>query len=364
VRPALTARGIGVLAGAVLADAASWIFGTRELTVIALALLLAPLAALALVTVARRTPTELTRHLPARSFAGAPLAVFVELAPVPSLVSLSLVERCAGLGDPVALLERRDGRLAGDWRVDRVRRGRYALAPELVLEDPFGLVRARLPLVRPGLVRVEPELATLDTPHGSPVAGRGDARRARVASAGEELAGVRDHEVGESLRRVHWGTSARRGRLTVRELEERARGELAILLDGAAGGSGEAFERAVQVAGSLALHALRAGIVVSFTCTGRVPVRIDVRASGLTPELVDALCSVEADGARPLAGLLPAGPGTLLCVVTCDASPELAARVRALRDRRRAVSLVVVRPEDDLAVHLAALTRAGVAGAA
>ena len=120
----------------------------------------------------------------------------------------------------------------------------------------------------------------------------------------------------------------------------------------------------MRVAGSLAVQALRRGVGVSFSCTGRVPLRIDVRASGPTAGLTDLLCSVEADGPRPLAELLPAGPGAPLCIVTCDDSAVLADRVRTIGERRRAVSLAVVRAGDDPAVHLAALTRIGVAGAA
>ena len=278
-----TARGIVVLAGAALAYAASWTFGTRELAILALGLLLTALAALALVVVARRGPSELSRRLPARSSAGEPLEAAIVLEPAPPFVAASLVDASPGLGDPVASLERGRRLLTGPLARRRATRGRYALAPALVLEDPFGLVRARVPLARPGLVRVEPQLVSLAGPRAS-VRRRGDARRTRAAT-GEELAGVRDHEVGEPLRRVHWGTSARRGRLTVRELEERARGELAIVLDGASAGAGDAFELAVRVAGSLAQEALRAGIAVSFSCTGRVAGAARARAARAMPEL-------------------------------------------------------------------------------
>ena len=49
----------------------------------------------------------------------------------------------------------------------------------------------------------------------------------REASAGS----VREYERGESLRKVHWPTTARRGQLMVKELEDSPRDEIAVVLD-------------------------------------------------------------------------------------------------------------------------------------
>jgi uncharacterized protein (DUF58 family) len=396
VRP--TGRGALVLAGAVIAYLAGWAFGTHELAALALALALAVPVAVVTVSRARRVEVRLVRQLPARTTEGHPVEASILVEPALRLVSAAIVERCAGLGDPTARLRHVPGGLVGHWTVDRPERGRYRLAPELVLEDALGLVRSRIPLDAAGLLRVEPQLVELGAQRSRPLALRDGTRHALRASVGDELAGVRDHEVGESLRRVHWRTTARRGRLTVREVEDHPREELLVLLDATSPGPGAAarspaFECAVRAAGSLAVHAARSGIALSFESRGRHPVRVEVTPGASISGLLDALCSVESDGASPLAPLLTRSIGSRLCVVTSDLGPAVVERLRALQARRRPVAVVaidaaswagdggvldasaavlartgievvVVGRDDDLAERLAPLAAKGVAGAA
>jgi uncharacterized protein (DUF58 family) len=385
-----TGRGLVVLTGAAVAYLAGWVFGTRELAALGVVLALALLLALVTVGRASRWSFELERRLPARAVAGQPIVASLTVAPVSPLVAATVVERCERLGDPTAVLWRSGRAMCGEWRVAEPPRGRYRLAPELVLEDAFGLARARRPLARTGLVRVEPQLVELASPGARARRERDGARPAVPSASGEGIAGVRDHEVGESLRRVHWRTSARRGRLTVREPEEPPRAELAIVLDAAARSTvADAFERAVSAAGSLAVQAVRAGAAVTFESTDRHATRLDVRSTSSRGALIDALCAVEPDGELPIASLLARVPGSRLLLVSSDLEPELVERVRALRGRRRSISIiaivgapsvsfdpavaeltragvevVVVRHGDDLARRLALLTGGGVAGAA
>jgi uncharacterized protein (DUF58 family) len=51
------------------------------------------------------------------------------------------------------------------------------------------------------------------------------------AGHGTDLYGVREYRSGDSLRRIHWKTSARRGELVVREFEPPGLKVLALLLD-------------------------------------------------------------------------------------------------------------------------------------
>src|SRR5205823_10992472 len=72
---------------------------------------------------------------------------------------------------------------------------------------------------------------------------------------GYDLHSVREHAEGESLRAVHWRSTARRGRLMVKELEDAPRDEIAVLLDADERAAvGETFDVAVRAAGSI-LHA-------------------------------------------------------------------------------------------------------------
>jgi uncharacterized protein (DUF58 family) len=389
-----TGRGLVVLAGAAVAYLVGWLFGTRELAALAIALALALPLALIVVSRAARAPFELARHLPPRAIAGRPIVASLTVEPGSPLVAATVVERCERLGNPSVALARTEHILLGEWNVADPPRGRYQLFPELVLEDALGLARARLPLAQTGLLRVEPRLVELAAPRARARNERDGSRRAFASASGEGIAGVRDHEVGESLRRVHWRTSARRGRLTVREPEEHPREQLSIVLDACARSTaGEAFECAVRAAGSLAVQAARSGVSVTFESTGRHVTRLDVRSTSSSSALIDALCSVEPDGATSIAQLLAGVPGSRLCLVSSDLGPALVERVRALRVRRSAISIVaidatsvgspseafdiavaelvragvdvaVVRRGDDLARALARLVDAGVAGAA
>ena len=328
-----TRRGALVLGGAVAAYLVGWAFGTRELAALSLALAASVALAFASVVIARRTPRRLARRLPPRAVADEPLEIPVLVAPAARLVAAVLVERCGGLGVPKASLRRGGDGLEGAWRVERPARGRYELAPELVLEDVLGLVRARVPLPFPALLRVEPRLVQLGDGRARAVAQRDGTRRALAANAGDGWPAL-DHEVGESLRRVHWRTTARRGRLTVRELEEHPREELHVLLDASLQDAARvlrppAFERAVQCAGSLALQLARTGAAVTFESRGRHGQRVAV-SRGSVAALFDALCTVEADGIEPLASQLARLPGSRLCVVTSDLGPAVVERLLAL----------------------------------
>lgn len=70
---------------------------------------------------------------------------------------------------------------------------------------------------------------------------------------------LRDYVVGDDLRHIHWKTSARIGKLMVRQFEETRRSHLVVLLSTSATdwGSEEDFELGVSVAASLGQQAIR-----------------------------------------------------------------------------------------------------------
>ena len=84
---------------------------------------------------------------------------------------------------------------------------------------------------------VYPRLVELDRLFSESGTGALDGRRLLLRRpSGFELHGVREHEEGESLRRVHWPSTAKRGELMVKELEDAPRDEVAIVLDAARAG--------------------------------------------------------------------------------------------------------------------------------
>ena len=72
---------------------------------------------------------------------------------------------------------------------------------------------------------------------------------------------LRAYEPGDALRNVHWRTSARTGKLMVRQFEETRRSQLAIIhsANRASYASDEEFELAVSITASLGVQVLRDG---------------------------------------------------------------------------------------------------------
>ncbi len=120
------------------------------------------------------------------------------------------------------------------WKSEAVcqRRGVFRLGPHSVHSgDPFGLFRLHVHsdqqetlLVYPRVVHLPP----IDLPRGQ-TAGRD--RRRRPLYGDLRSPTVRQYQAGDSLRRIHWPTTAHRGQLMVAELEEEPSGDLWIVLD-------------------------------------------------------------------------------------------------------------------------------------
>jgi uncharacterized protein (DUF58 family) len=272
----LTDRGRSVLAVGGLAYLAAWAFGSPVLYPVALGLVLAVAAGALWVRFVRR-PVTFRRLVPAgERLAGddVPVELVVAADEGPPPGGLVVSERIARLGARETPLRRRGSVLRGSYVLPRVPRGRYLIeAAEILIEDPFGLERIEMPLPAGESLLVYPRLVDLDALFSESGSRSPDGRRLLLRrSTGFELHSVREYAQGESLRRVHWPSTARRGQLMVKELEDAPRDEVAVLLDADAsvvvGEPPEtSFELQVQVAGSI-LHAharrgRRASLVVN-----------------------------------------------------------------------------------------------------
>ena len=111
----------------------------------------------------------------------------------------------------------------------------------------------------------------------------------KLSSSDVSFHALRDYEPGDDRRAVHWQSTARLGKLIVRQYEETHRSHHVIVLDTSRDAwDHDAFETAVSVAGSLGLANLRESRPVSLTTTeGWLP-------SGLAMRMLDALSEVKA----------------------------------------------------------------------
>ena len=111
----------------------------------------------------------------------------------------------------------------------------------------------------------------------------------KLSSSDVSFHALRDYEPGDDRRAVHWQSTARLGKLIVRQYEETHRSHHVIVLDTSRDAwDYDTFETAVSVAGSLGLANLRESRPVSLTTTeGWLP-------SGVAMRMLDALSEVKA----------------------------------------------------------------------
>jgi uncharacterized protein (DUF58 family) len=345
----MTARGRALLGLGLLTYVVARAFGSKPLYPVALGLLFAPLVAWLWVRLAQG-PMRLHREIGAdERYEGDDVEVALRLehtatVPAPSLV---LVEQVSGLGEHRTPLDSKRGR----YTLARLRRGRYHfLEVEAVIEDAFGLQRAEIPLAAPWTLLVYPRLVELDRLFSEGGTYAQDGRRLLLRRpSGFDLHSVREYEQGESLRKVHWRSTAKRGQLMVKELEDAPRDEVAILLDAEAGPSGaESFDVQVRAAGSLLLAQARRGrrAVLLVNGANRTVQRVHSYETDWQ-QAYDLLAAAEPDGHAPAASLLGDEGNVVsraleLTVVTSSLSPLLVERLlqRTLSQRRAALVFV------------------------
>ncbi len=193
----------------------------------------------------------------------------------------------------------------------RAPRGRYAVVEaEVVLEDYLGLERVVVPAGPAQPVLVYPRLPELDGLFSDTARLGAGQRYLPLRASGFDFHSVREYEQGESLRKVHWPTTARRGRLMVKELRESPREDLVVLLqcDAAAtvGPRGDSsFDAQVRAAGAflrtVVARGRRAALVLG---TQRMEMLRVTSLDGDWDAAFAALAGVEPDGDRPLERLL------------------------------------------------------------
>ncbi len=146
-----------------------------------------------------------------------------------------------GHGPATAVVEDRVGNAPLRWFVHRLgegrvstceavrvvaRRGHYAATLRVLSASPFGLIQAERRFSDQPPVVVLPACGTAD-PEGlrrwlvreSGEDGRARRVLRRITSEQAEVRGVRPYRPGDSLRLVHWRSTARRGQMMVREFD-------------------------------------------------------------------------------------------------------------------------------------------------
>jgi uncharacterized protein (DUF58 family) len=336
-----------VLGGATYLGA--WAFGSKPLYPVALGLLLAVLVARIWTRLAGR-PVAVRRRLPqAERYEGDDVQVRLQVALEHPVVPATIVvrEQISKLGEHETFVTGRGGK---GYVLEALPRGRYVFEETTVaIEDPFGLDRVERTVAAPGALLVYPRLVALDRLFSESGRFGRDGRLLLRRPAGFDLHSVREYERGESLRKVHWRSTAKRAQLMVKELEDSPRDEVAVVLDADPSAVvGESFETQVRAAGSILLaHAhqgRRAVLVVN--SVRREQQRVH-SAGGDKREALDLLAAVEPQPGPPLVALLadeagPAARAEEIAVVTGSLPGRLVEQLVNHALGHRSVSLVLV----------------------
>ncbi len=206
-----------------------------------------------------------------------------------------------------------------------IRRGLFSLGPtSLETADPFGLYTVRLH--QPGWadLMVAPPVVPLPAVEVAPGGRAGQGRpRPHALERSVSVAGARDYHPGDSLRWIHWPTSARRDSLHVRLFDSTPAGDWWILVDANQGvqvgeGQNSTLEHGIILAASLADRGLRTGRAVGLITSGAELIwRAPQEGEAHRLEILRSLALLEP-GERSLAtvlGRLPSSLGRLVSMI-------------------------------------------------
>ncbi len=210
------------------------------------------------------------------------------------------------------------GNNLNNWQTAGIcsRRGVYLLGgTSLRTGDPFGLYTIEIDYPKTATLMVTPPVMPLPSIEVTPGGYLGEGRpRPNEPEQTVSAASVREYAPGDSLHLVHWPTTARHGKLFVRDLEGAPAGDWWVALDfDSSVQAGEGWESTTELgvilAASLVDRGLRARRSVGMLASGKQP--LWMRPSGGEQrrwEVLHALATLEP-GAPSLAELLErAGP--------------------------------------------------------
>lgn len=156
-----------------------------------------------------------------------------------------------------------------------MRRGLYMLGPTtIVCQDPFGIYRVEKDYPASSTMAVMPPVVPLPAIEIAPGGRAGEGRtRTDAPERTVDAASVRDYIPGDSLRWIHWRTSARKGSLHVRLFDGMPVGDWWIFIDmdracQAGKGENSTEEHAVVLAASLASRGIAEGRAVGLVGQG------------------------------------------------------------------------------------------------
>jgi uncharacterized protein (DUF58 family) len=251
-------------------------------------------------------------------------------------------------------------------RARLVNRGVFPLGPtRIITGDIFNLFPMEQELPVQDSLLVYPMMVDIKGfPNPAGLLPGGESLRRRTHQITPNAAGIRDYNTGDPLNRIHWLSTARRGRLIVKEFELDPLADVWVFLDAARdvqasmpvdtsdtqpidfwAGTGKVAlppsteEYGVSIAASLVRDYLRRGRAVGFVCAGQHLTLVSPDRGGRQlGKILEALALTKAVGELPLRALIETQVkhmvrGSTVVIITPSTSHELALIVDFLIQR-------------------------------
>jgi uncharacterized protein (DUF58 family) len=242
-------------------------------------------------------------------------------------------------------------------RVRLVKRGVFPLGPTIIASgDLFGLFPKELEISEKDSLLVYPMMVDVrGFPNPPGLLPGGEALRRRTHQVTPNASGVREYVTGDPLNRIHWLSTARRGRLIVKEFELDPLADVWIFLDAAKNVQAElpqaqpdayakdfwshsgkiplppsTEEYGISAAASLVRDYLRRGRAVGLACAGQhVELISPDRGGRQLGKILEALALSQANGELPLRALIETQVkhmvrGSTVVLITSSTSREVA----------------------------------------
>ena len=255
-------------------------------------------------------------------------------------------------------------------------RGAFPLGPTTLRSgDPFGFFASKQTFPAIESLLVLPLIVPItDFPSPAGLLPGGKAIQRKSYEVTPHASGVREYVHGDPLKRIHWASTARRGKLMVKEFEQDPQSELWIFLDAQRIVQAElqyempkmrdnwiftrrpeihlppsTLEYGVTLAASLAHYFIEQRRAVGFVTDGPVYTVIPAeRSERQESKILETLAFVTGEGTLPLASLvdlqspqMPLGSSALLITPSVDDDVVLAVELLQRRNLRPLILLLM-----------------------
>lgn len=362
ITAAVTSLGWTVLGIGILAWLLGWRLGWKELMLIAAACLI--VLVLSAIYLVGRAFLRIDLDLePRRVVVGSPAAgrIGVTNASRRRLLPLQ-VEIPVGIGAATFAVPSLASRDTHEeiFVIPTHRRAVIPVGPaSSVRGDPLGIFRRQVAWTKQFELIVHPRVVPLDSLGAGLLRDLEGHSTDDISMSDLAFHALRDYVPGDDVRYVHWRTSARIGKLMVRQFVDTRRSHLTVVVDGSPESYGaDEFEHAVSVAASLAVRVARDGQEATVVGPG-------ARASGSTAQhLLDALARTElatagADLSTLAAEASRTASGTSIAVLVSGSRRSFADFRRAASWFPARVTTFVVRVDPNSSAGVSSASGAG-----